>query len=201
MVLLLAGGLAAPAAGQDPPRELPAALEASTRAAIVALGDSLAREGLPARPLYVKAWEGHVKSAADARILAAVRSLAGRLRHARESLGNTAGDADLVAAANAFGLGVTADMVRRLYAVHERRNGGPSFALSLTVLADLVSRRVPSETAASAVEELMTRGAREIDLTELLRVVEQDIRGGRVPRDALRDRMQGTLQAIEKRRP
>jgi hypothetical protein len=201
VLCVLAGGTAGPAQGQDRPRELPAAIDAPTRATIITLGDSMAREGLPRVALYDKAAEGQLKGASDAKILAAVRSLAQRLRQTRSALGASATEAELVAGASALFAGVPPDVLRRVAAARAARTAAPSLAITLTVLTDLVSQQVPPDVAATSVELLVSRGARDLDLTELLRGVEQDVRGGRGARDALQERMAGTLRSIEGRRP
>jgi len=73
-------------------------------------------------------------------------------------------------------------------------------ALTLTVLTALVSQQVPAEVAASSLDALVSRGAREFDLQEFQRAVELDIQGGGVPREATTNGVQRAIQAIEARR-
>ncbi|HEX9936922.1 MAG TPA: hypothetical protein VGB15_07360, partial [Longimicrobium sp.] len=85
--------LPAVAAAQD--ARLRAALPAPVAATVQAVVDSARAEGLPTEPLTAKALEGASKGADAGRIVASVRTLAGRLRTAREALGPAVGEAEL----------------------------------------------------------------------------------------------------------
>ena len=181
--------------------ELPSRLAPATRQVIVHLGDSLRAVGLPDAPLYAKAAEGVLKSAADARILVVLRALARELGDARSSLGNTADEAELVAGASALHVGASPAMLRQLRETHAGAAGdGTSLATPLVALADLLTRRVPPAAAAAAIDSLVARGAPSDDFAALRAAVERDIDAGRAPEASVVQRTQGLLRNIEARR-
>ena len=207
-VLLLASGLAtvvpAGRAGAQSASDrrtgaaLPELLSPATRASIERLADSLTQEGLPAYALRDKAAEGALKGADDARILAAVASLAGRLRESRTLLGQRAASDELIASASALYAGVPSAGIARLVAAQRQRNPAPASSLSipLTVLAELASSRVPSDVAIASVDALLAGGARDVDFGAFRLSVERDIRQGRTPRDAVSTGMKSTLRGL-----
>jgi hypothetical protein len=170
---------------------LPDRLQAATRASLEALIDSARANGLPVEPLYSKAAEGVIKNAGDSRIVVAVRGLARELGDAREALGRDATQAELVAGASALHAGVHGDALKRMRAARTT-----SLATALVVLADLITRGVPPDAAASSVENVVARGAKEADLLELRRNVERDIDAGQRPDAALQSRTRGLVQAL-----
>ena len=179
--------------------DLPAQLTPLTRLAIERLADSLRLSRLPSDAVYAKAAEGVLKAAPEARILAAVRRLARALGDAREALGETADDAELVAGASAILAGVPAATLRRL---REAANGMPassraSLATPLVVLADLVTRRVPPPVAAAAIDSLVSRGAPGEDFAVLRAAVERDIEAGRAPDAAIVLRTRSLLETLD----
>lgn len=178
-------GLGAQSGARTP--ELPDRLRPDTRATIVGLADSLRAAALPWEPLYAKSAEGVLKGADDERILLAVRSLARELAGSREALGASASAAEIIAGASALHAGVPADDLRRLA---ERRpsRAGESLAVPLTVLADLVTRRVPPSVAAASVDALLRRGAPDERFSTLREDVERDILSGEAPAAAARAR-------------
>jgi hypothetical protein len=155
---------------------------------------------LPADVLYDKAAEGVLKGADDARILAVVRGLARRLREAHTLLGATARSDDLTAASTALYAGVPPTIIKRAAAAREEKPSAPPLSLTLTVLTALVSQQVPAEVAASSIDALVSRGARDFDLQEFQRSVELDIQGGGAPREATTSGMQRTIKTIDARR-
>ena len=130
-------------------------VDARTRAAVERLADSARAAGLPVQPLIDKTLEGTMKGAEPARILGAVRALAGRLASARAALGTDVADAELVAAAGALSVGVSPGALVRL----RDATAVGSAATPFVVLADLVSRGVPADTASAALLALASRGA------------------------------------------
>ncbi|MEW5915390.1 MAG: hypothetical protein AB1762_03250 [Gemmatimonadota bacterium] len=190
----------APATAQQR-QELSPRLREATRAAIVALADSLGAAGLPASAVYDKAAEGVLKGADDAQILGVVRGLAKRLRESRALLGVDAPHDALLAASSALYAGVPAAAIRRAVGAGRGRPNAPSVALTLTVLGTLVSQRVPVQVAAASIEMLLQRGARDVDLQEFQRRVERDIVGGGAPEDVTTLRAQSVLRTIDARRP
>lgn len=152
-------------------------LDEATRAAIEHLADSARTVQLPVEPLIAKALEGAAKRASGERIVAAVRGLVVSLGAARSALGPGASEADLAAGADALRAGAPAGVLSRLRA----DRAGESVALPLAILADLISRGVPADTASTAVLLLASRGAGDAEFTALEQGVAQDIRGGAQP--------------------
>lgn len=200
-LLVIALAIAAPLSAvgaQTPQGELPARLQPSARAAIERIVDSLKRAGLPVEPLHAKAAEGVLKGADDARIVSAVRSLARELGDARLALGEESTAAELVAGASALHAGVPADLLRQLRTARDAERlprGG--LAVPLVVLADLVTRRVPADTAAASVATLIARRAPDAELAALRASVEQDIVAGRSPGAALQTRTQALVRTLD----
>ena len=168
--------------------ELPERLQPATRAEVARLADSLRAAGLPWEPLYAKSAEGVLKGADDARILRAVRSLARELSAARSALGPSATSAEIVAGASALHAGVPSGDLRRLASSRALRSGASPLAVPLTVLADLVARRVPPGVATASVEALLSRGAPDEQFAVLRADVQRDILSGATPEAAARRR-------------
>ncbi|HEU5170792.1 MAG TPA: hypothetical protein VFU46_09650 [Gemmatimonadales bacterium] len=169
--LVLAGARAAHA--QDP--DLAARLEPSARTPVQTLVDSARAGGLPARPLVAKALEGTAKRASGERIVAAVHALLRDLRTARSALGPSATESEITIGAAAVRAGVDPETLRGLRAVRA------DLTVPLAVLADLVGRGVPADTAAAAILQLAQRGAPDADFTGLARHVVQDVAAGIPP--------------------
>jgi hypothetical protein len=142
----------------------------ATRTVLAGIIDSARAAGLPTAPLVNKALEGASKGADGTRIIAAVRGLALGLTRARQSLGASSTEDELVAGAAALRAGVAATFLERLRAEHRGR-----MTMPLAVMADLVARGVPADTAARAVVALARAGAREEELVAFRQSVERDI--------------------------
>jgi hypothetical protein len=170
-MLVIAVLLAAPVAARAQVERLSGRLPEPTRAQVAALVDSATAAGLPADPLVNKALEGASKGADGARIVAAVRSLAARLRDARAALGASASEAELVAGAAALRAGATPTFLAQL----RRESPREPLVLPLAVMADLVARGVPADTAATSVLALVRSGVRDADLVAFRQNVERDI--------------------------
>lgn len=208
-------GIAHDASGQRVPARsgapLSDRLDAMTRTTITRLADSLDLEELPGYALRDKAAEGVLKGATDARVLAAVVSLAERLRESRALLGRDALDDEHVAVASALYAGVPRAAIARLVvwkrervAVMARRGAtsrSPSLSMPLAILADLTTQHVPGELAIGSLEQLLDRGAGDADLVALRERVGRDIRRGERPQDAFNANVQLTHAALERRRP
>ena len=165
---------ALPLAAQD--SRLAGRLDEPVLARVSLVVDSVRSAGLPTEPLVDKALEGASKRASGDRILAAVRALAGDLGLARAALGGAAGEPELVAGAAAIRAGATRGDLTRLRAERE----GP-LTVPLAVLANLMARGVPSDTAASVVQRLAASGAPDDAFTDLQAEVERDIGTGASP--------------------
>lgn len=182
-VLLLAPALAA----QDP--RLEQRLDPETRVAVEAVIDSARRAGLPTAPLVAKALEGASKRAEGSRIVGAVRRLAAHLGTAREALGTAASGGELEAGASALVAGASSDDLARLKAMRPRA----SLVVPLGVLADLVARGVPADSARQAVMVLAGERLRDEDFITFRRNVERDIALGAPPGAATSVRMNAGL--------
>src|SRR3712207_4680853 len=143
--------------------------------------DSAGRLGLPPEALLSKTLEGIRKGAPSPRVVQVVRRYFGLLRDARTALGPDATLDELSAAAGALLAGVDQSSLVRL---QSSRKGRPILT-PLVVLADLVSRGVPSTDASSAIIRWMQNGATESDFMGLWKGVEQDIISGALPAAAL----------------
>ena len=169
--LLVALLLSLPNAARAQVQRLAGRVPEPARTQVAALVDSATAAGLPGDPLVNKALEGASKGADGARIVAAVRSLAARLRDARAALGASASEAELVAGAAALRAGATPAFLARL----RRESPREPLVLPLAVMADLVARGVPADTAAGSVLALVRAGVRDADLVAFRQDVERDI--------------------------
>jgi hypothetical protein len=147
--------------------------------------DSAAASGLPPGPLISKAQEGAAKHADAQRIVAAVRSLSIDLATARSALGADADEATLMAGVGALRAGATTAYLGEIRAIR----GAPSVAWPLIVLADLVSRGVPVDTAAGVVLVLVRAGAADNAYLGLQEHLQEQLRrgsqaGGAAPQSA-----------------
>ncbi len=172
--------LAAPALAQQDPDPI-AGLDPVSRHAVEALLDSARAEGLPTQPLISKTQEGVSKHAPGKLIASVVRTVFLSLREARTTLGPLATRDELTAAAGALQAGIPSAAIADL---RDARRGKP-VTVPLVVLADLVTRGVPRDTASRAILQLWAGGAGDADFLGLWRGVEQDIVSGAAPADAL----------------
>jgi hypothetical protein len=173
--------------GPDP--RLEARLAPATRVVVDSIVNQARAAGLPTEPLVQKALEGASRQAEPARIAQAVRSLSERLARARSALGENSTEAELVAGASALYLGVPPATLQKLRAAQK----GGTVSLPLVVLADIMERGVPRDTAASVIISLA--GARVPDeaYATLRESVARDIRAGAPPAAAASTRAQGIL--------
>lgn len=200
LVLLFLLSVTARAGGAQP-SALPDRLGAPARATIERLADSLRGARLPTPPLYAKAAEGVLKGADDARIVAAIRTLARELGAARAALGDESTDAELIAGASALHAGAPAATLRRLRESGGSRRAKGTLAVPLVVLADLASRGIPATAAGASLEALAARNASDDQFTALRAAIERDIAAGRSPVDAANARTRALLGSMEPRRP
>jgi len=174
---------------------------ASLRDRVDRIADSVRVQRLPTEPLYSKAAEGVLKGADEARIVQAVSGLARDLRDARSALGASATDAELVAGASVIHSGMDVPALRTFFTRREGRPPGESFVMPLVVLSDLLARRVTQDVATSSLSNLVERGAKDVELTNLRREIERDISGGQAPDVAARMRTDAALAGRPIRRP
>lgn len=166
--------IATPAVAQD--ARLAGRLPPPVLDRVMVMVDSVRSVGLPTEPLVDKALEGASKRASPDRIVAAVQTLAGDLGAARSALGRRAGESELVAGAAAIRAGASH---RDLATLRAERDG--PLTVPLAVLANLMARGVPSDTAASVVHRLAARGAPDTEFTDLQAEIERDIGTGASP--------------------
>lgn len=192
VTLALASAALAPASAQDP--RIGTRLDAPSRAAITALVDSARAQGIPVEPLMEKVYEGMGKGADGPRIVAAVRSLTLEMASAHRALGTVASAGEIKAAASAMHAGVPAVELGKMKKQSGLRR---SLTLPFTVLADIVSRGVPVETAANAIRSLMGAGAKDSDINTFQRNVRVDIEQGAPPAAAAETRAKAGVPATK----
>jgi hypothetical protein len=162
-------------------------VDPATADEVVKIAETARQQGVPYEPLLMTAVEGASKHAPPERIVAAVRERFAALSVAKEALGPESTPGEIAAGAGALMSGVSPDTLALL------RKGRPkgSLLVPLVVLADLVTRKVPVETASAALLHASRIGARDADLLRLRSRVESDIQKGVSPAAAILSRLQG----------
>lgn len=173
--------LAAPDVADAQDRRLATRLDSATAAAVSRLADSVQAAGLPADPLIGVALEGASRRAPSDRILTAVREYAAALGAARQNLGEVAVDDEIVSAAGVVVAGVSP----RVLADYRAARPTGRLTVPLVVLADLIARGIPADTAASALGAALRNGASDDQLTAFRQRVERDIAAGARPSTAM----------------
>jgi hypothetical protein len=151
--------------------------------------DSAAAEGLAVEPLIQRALEGATKRASGDRIASAVHGLLHRLRTARSTLGLRAGMDELVAGAAALQAGVPASTLAELRTFKAK----DPLTIPLVVLANLIGRGVPPETASSTILFMTRAGLDDKRILEFRDRVERDIVSGVEPVTAATIRAGGVV--------
>lgn len=189
LTLFAALVLAASAAGAQDPR-LETKFSGETRIALQAILDSARAAGIPTEPIMQVALMGASKgNIPPARIVAASRGLAERMRIARTALGSAATEAELVAGASALRSGVepaTLEQIRKNLAQGEA-------AMPLIVLTDIIERGVARDTAAQVIISLGNARLSDAEYQSLRHSILEDIRSGAAPSAAAMTRMRGVL--------
>jgi hypothetical protein len=152
-------------------------MDPSAFRAIALLVDSARSGGLPTAPLISKTQEGLLKKAAPNAIIAAARGLLVRLRQSREALGTDASAAELEAGASALRAGAASQQLTELRLARPRQG----VTVPLVVLADLLARGVPRDTAARAVQAMASANATDAAFSALRLSIERDISSGMSP--------------------
>jgi hypothetical protein len=194
LTVLLASSAFGTVEAQDP--RIGARLDAPTRKAISALVDSARAQGIPVEPLMEKVYQGLAMGADGPRIIVAVRSLTTELGSAHRALGSVATADEIKAAASAMHAGVPAVELGKMKKQSGLRR---SLTLPFTVLADIVSRGVPVQTAANAIRSLVGAGAKDKDISDFQRNVSVDIEKGAPPAAAAETRAKGAAPAKPER--
>lgn len=171
MVLALVGGRAE---AQDARL---ARLDRRVQKEVAALVDTARNLGIPSEPVVDKALEGAAKRAPNDRIINVVRSRFRELVAARGALGSGAMDAEVIAAADALHAGANPQVIT---ALRTRRPGVP-LTIPLAVLADLIARGVPADTASQAVLALATKPGTDAEFAAMRDDIERDIAKGAPP--------------------
>ncbi|HEU5186798.1 MAG TPA: hypothetical protein VFU01_19650 [Gemmatimonadaceae bacterium] len=164
-----------------------ARLDSKVQARVGALLDSARTLGIPTEPVVDKALEGAAKRAPNERIITVVRSRFNELVAARAALGGGAMDPEIIAAADALHAGASAQVITALRA---QRPNVP-LTIPLAVLADLIARGVPPDTASTAVLALAKTPSTDAQFAALRDEVERDIAKGVPPAIAPSARTRG----------
>jgi hypothetical protein len=159
IALFVVTGLAAPLHGQvDSPMRLEGRVPPAVAEAVRAIADSVAREGLPVRPLFRKALEGGAKGIPADRIIAAVGTVASQLAQAAKALRSehVARDPDVIEAGGyAINAGLSAGQIAELARGHRPPQ---SVAASLQSAGTLAALGVPPAQAVALVHQWITSG-------------------------------------------
>ena len=172
-------------AAQDVAARLDGRVSPEVRQAVVKIVTDAAARGLPVDPLVEKAIEGGAKAVPADRVIAAVRTIAGRLGEAMNALhegGIAAPSGEVVAGgADAINAGLTNTNVRDL-----ARASRPPYdpALTLRVAATLAALGVPANKATQLVEDAIRAGRSPADLLALPAQVQAGIGSGATPAQA-----------------
>jgi len=167
----------------------PAGLDSATLAAIAPIVERARAASLPVDLLYDKAREGQIKRVPVAKIEAAVRLVAERVRIASESLAPNPTVEELKGAANALQTGVPPETLREM----RRAGKDASLAVPLGVLTGLVARGVSVEKASVQVVDLLQRGAAPKHFIALEDRVRADVLAGKRPDESLDLRLKGIV--------
>ena len=159
-------------------------LDVGSRYSIHLMMDSADAEGLPAKALRSKAYEGIAKKADGRQIVGAVRRELIALRVARVQLGDVDDD-ELMAAAAVVEAGVKPTQL----SAFRTRAKNRSDLEALTIWASLIWRGVPTEDASTAISKLWLDGADDATFQSLWNNVQADILRGLNPGTALQNRI------------
>ena|SRR5687768_10177195 len=162
-------------------------LDRRVQTEVGALVDTARSLGIPTEPVVDKALEGAAKGAPNDRIITVVRLRFRELMAARAALGSGAMDTEIIAAADALHGGASPQVITTL---RTRRPGAP-LTIPLAVLADLIARGVPPDTASSAVLALAATPATDAQFAALRDDIERDIAKGAPPAIAASVRTRG----------
>lgn len=173
----------------------PEGLSTATRAVLTRIADSARATDLPTEPLVAKAAEGLLKGADEARIVTAVRVLAGHLGAARALLPVSASRGTLTAAASAMRAGIPRESIRELAGANPGSDA--DLGLALITLTDLAASGIPTERAERAVIALLHRGAPERELPALRAAIAHDVASGIAPETALDARLKTIVRTLE----
>ena len=190
VVVSLLSGFAAVAGAQNAFDFVDADRE--TIAQMTRIVESVKAAKLPTEPLLAKAGAAAQARVAPARMIAALQAVAARLEQARDALGNSSPDADIMAGADALSTkGVTKEMLQRIRGAQPSR----SVAVPIGVMAQLVASGVAPKDASDIVSRLVRAKATNAQLVLLGNDVSQDVIAGAGPGSALQIRLE-TLKPL-----
>ena len=179
--LTLTGALSA----QDVRAQLDGRVSPEVQRAVRGIAADAAARGLPVDPLVQKAIEGAAKGVPADRVIAAVRTLAGRLGEAREAVragGVAAPSGDVVeGGADALNAGINPRQVSDLVRVSQPPQDP---ALTLQVAATLAALGVPPKQALELVQGMISAGRSPSDLLGLPGQVQAGVASGATPAQA-----------------
>jgi hypothetical protein len=175
-------------------QSLPPQLSHAGRDTLQRLVDSARAARLPWELLTAKAAEGVLKGADEPRIIRAVRQLTGELGAAISILPANAPTGVVSAAASALHSGASRAELQKLTALHL---GEQDLAVALVALADLMANHVPSDLAASSIEELVKRRASEADFSAFRASVARDIANGQPPSAAVNSGVRDAVRTLD----
>jgi hypothetical protein len=158
--------------GVDP--RLQTRLDPEARRLVVAIVDSARRDSLPVEPLIRRALEGASKGAVSGMIAKVVSGYAHDLRRARQALGPTSSNDEVVAAANALKAGVDIQQLERL----RQLRAGHRYALSLDVMTALVGQGVDPDVVAGSIVNLLLASATDEQIARFQQDVVRDMSFG-----------------------
>lgn len=184
VLLAVAIGMTLPPrlAGQDVAARLDGRVPSEVRQAVTGIATNAIAQGLPVEPLLLKAIEGSAKGVPSERVIAAVKTLAGRLADAMGALhqaGVTMPSGDVVeGGADALNAGLSNNDVRDL-ALASRAPYDP--AVTLRVAATLSALGVPASETVQLVKRIISAGRPPSDLLGLPADVEAGVARGETP--------------------
>jgi hypothetical protein len=163
-----------------------------TIAQMTRIVESVRAANLPTEPLLAKAGAAARVRVPPARLIAVLQAVAARLQEARDALGASSPNADIMAGADALSTkGVTKDMLQRIRVAQPSH----SVAVPIGVMAQLVASGVTPKDAADIVSRLVRAKASNQQLVSLGNQVSQDILAGAGAGSALQIRLE-TLKPL-----
>jgi len=143
-------------------------------------------KGLPVEPILTKVrYAVNVVHAPPQRTIAAVKAMVARLEEARKALAPAPTDLEIIAGQDALSANVSSKTLREIRAA----SGTKPMAMSLGVLAQLVTDSIPEARAARIVTNLIKHGATDRQLMALGNDVNADVATGKQAALALDLRM------------
>src|SRR5438876_1882045 len=183
--LVLGSTLTGALSAQDVRAQLDGRVSPEVQRAVRGIAADAAARGLPVDPLVQKAIEGAAKGVPADRVIAAVRTLAGRLGEAREAVragGVAAPSGDVVeGGADALNAGISPRQVSALVRVSQPPQDP---ALPLRVAATVAALGVPPTQALELVQGTISAGRSPSDLLGLPGEVQAGVARGATPAQA-----------------